>query len=44
MSFQDELNEVTQTPESILSKKDKKSYAYGVKLAHRAHQEIKKVM
>lgn len=42
MSFQDELNQVTQTPEDIKSQKDKQSYTYGVNEAYRAHQEIKK--
>ncbi|MBS5121207.1 MAG: hypothetical protein KHZ02_12300 [Lachnospiraceae bacterium] len=44
MSFQDELNQVTQTPEDIKSQKDKQSYTYGVNEAYRAHQEIKKAL
>ena len=37
MSFQDELNQVTQTQ----SEKDKESYTYGVDQASRAYREIK---
>lgn len=32
MSFQDELNRVTKTPEDVLSKREKESYAKGVVL------------
>ena len=32
MSFQDELNRVTNTPEDVLSKREKESYAKGVRM------------
>ena len=32
MSFQDELNRVTKTPEDVLSKREKESYAKGEKI------------
>ena len=35
MSFQDELNRVTKTPEDVLSEREKESYANGVNSAHR---------
>ena len=41
MSFQDELNRVTKTPEDVLSKREKESYAKGVDSAQRSYEKIK---
>lgn len=40
MSFQDELNRVTKTPEDVLSKREKESYAKGVDSAQRSYEKI----
>lgn len=41
MSFQDELNRVTKTPEDVLSKREKESFAKGVDSAQRSYEKIK---
>ncbi len=41
MIFQDELNRVTKTPEDVLSKREKESYAKGVDSAQRSYEKIK---
>ena len=41
MSFQDELNRVTKTPEDVWSKREKESYAKGVDSAQRSYEKIK---
>lgn len=43
MSFQDELNRVTKTPEDVLSKREKESYAKGVDSAFHNHGIIQTV-
>lgn len=41
MSFQDELNKITKTPEDVRSEKEKESYTYGVDSAQRTYEQIK---
>lgn len=41
MSFQDELNRVTKTPEDVLSEREKESYANGVNSAQTSYGKIK---
>ena len=41
MSFQDELNRVTKTPEDVLSEREKESYANGVNSAQTSYEKIK---
>ena len=43
MSFQDELNRVTKTPEDVLSEREKESYANGVNSAQTSYEKIKEV-